>query len=258
MNSPPDRPPSDRPLPERPGEPFVTLTFWQVGTARIPFALGRMALDRRPVRRAPGLRFAKLLGTSRGHSFAPRDADLHRWGLLTVWDLPADARRFETDGPTHRRWDALATEHLRLDLRPLSSRGTWSRRDPFAVRPRRPGVDTPDGPWTGPVAAITRARLRPGRARRFRRAVPEVALDLAQADGVLLATGIGEAPIGLQGTVSLWDCADSLEEFAYRRAPHAAVVRRTAAENWYAEELFARFGVLSVEGTFDGRHPLAG
>jgi hypothetical protein len=32
-------------------------------------------------------------------------------------------------------------------------------------------------------------------------------------------------------------------------------IRRTAEVGWYAEELFARFAVLSVEGTFDGRAP---
>ncbi len=71
-----------------------------------------------------------------------------------------------------------------------------------------------------------------------------------------LALGIGEAPIVLQGTFSVWESSAALNSFAYDRAPHAAVVRRTAEERWYAEELFARFALLSAEGTLDGRNPL--
>jgi len=42
------------------------------------------------------------------------------------------------------------------------------------------------------------------------------------------------------------------------RAPHAGVIERTNREGWYAEELFARFGVLSTSGTLDGVDPLIG
>ena len=50
----------------------------------------------------------------------------------------------------------------------------------------------------------------PGPARRdavraFWRAVPPVSLDLAGRPGLRLAVGIGEAPVGLQGTFSLWE-----------------------------------------------------
>ncbi|MCA1656550.1 MAG: monooxygenase, partial [Actinobacteria bacterium] len=85
-----------------------------------------------------------------------------------------------------------------------------------------------------------------------------VSADLHTAAGLRLAVGIGEAPVGLQGTFSVWDSAAALNGFAYAGAAHAAVVRRTAQEGWYAEELFARFAVLGSAGTVDGRHPLAG
>jgi hypothetical protein len=89
----------------------------------------------------------------------------------------------------------------------------------------------------------------------FWRSVPPVSAELHRSPGLRLAVGIGEAPVGLQGTFSLWESAAALTEFAYRRAAHVEVVRRTAELGWYAEELFARFAVLEVEGTFAGRAP---
>jgi hypothetical protein len=211
----------------------------------VPLALARMALDR-PALRTPGLRFAKLLGTGDGQTFRLRDADPRHWGLLTVWNREPAAAAFEA-GAVHRRWAGLAEEQLTVRMRPLASRGSWSRRRPFGDPvPRR--VD-------GPVASITRARLRPHRAPAFWRAVRPVTADLHRTPGLRLAVGIGEAPIGLQGTFSLWDGAAALVEFAHRRAPHVAVVQRTPSERWYAEELFARFEVLGVTGTFGGRAP---
>jgi hypothetical protein len=205
-----------------------------------------MALDRPHLRRVPGLRFAKLLGTGDGRTFTLRDADPHHWGLLAAWDDAEAAAAFAA-GRTERAWARLATERLDVRMEPVASRGRWSGREPFGTpTPRR---------TTGPVASITRARLRLRRARGFWAAVPPVSADLHEVPGLRLALGIGEAPIGLQGTFSLWDDADSLVDFAHRRAIHREVVERTATEGWYVEELFARFRVLSVEGTFAGRTP---
>jgi hypothetical protein len=136
---------------------------------------------------------------------------------------------------------------LRVDLRPLASRGEWSGRRPF-------GAPTPS-PYDGAVVAVTRARIAPRKMATFWRAVPRVSADLAQCAGLRLAVGIGEAPVGLQGTFSLWTSGDALTEFAHRRGPHVEVVARTPTERWYSEELFARFAVLSVDGTYRGRTP---
>jgi hypothetical protein len=207
-----------------------------------------MALDRRHLHRAPGLRFAKLLGTGDGRTFTPRDADPLHWGLLAVWGDASAARAFEA-GPTHRAWGRIARERLDLALRPVASRGKWSGREPFG--------DPLPVKVRGHVAALTRARIKTRRSRAFWAAVPPVSSDLNAVPGLRLAVGIGEAPLGLQGTFSLWDSPSALVEFAHRRAAHTEVVARTASEGWYAEELFARFEVLSVTGTFRGRHPLS-
>jgi len=260
----------------------VRLTVWGVPTRRVPSALARMGLDRRRLHGRPGLRFAKLLGTGDGRTFTLRDADPRHWALLTVWDdTPdgaADADRFAAT--THHRWDAISDERLDVTMSPIASRGRWAGREPFGstfvpggrepvqgAGGREPagqpghGTRRPGGavgrPSAGAVASITRARLRPPRAVSFWRAVPPVSADLTTVTGLALAIGIGEAPIGLQGTFSLWQSNAALNDFAHRRPAHQDVVRRTEPERWYAEELFARFAVRSITGTFGGRTPLA-
>lgn len=224
---------------------YVVLTIWGVSLARVPSAVLRMGLDRLPLRSTPGLRFAKLLGTGDGRTFTLRDADPRHWGLLTVWENPDQAAEFSR-GAVHRRWNRMASERLEVTMSPLSSRGRWARTEPFGS-PSRRKIES-----GAPVASITRARLRPTRAMSFWRSVPPVSADLATVDGLRLALGIGEAPIGLQGTFSLWESSSALNDFAYRRASHVDVVQRTEPERWYSEELFARFEVHSVRGTLGG------
>ncbi len=230
--------------------PLTTLHLFRIPPRGVPRALARMALDRRRLRSTPGLAFWKLLGTGDGRTFDLRDADLRTWGLLAVWAADAAADRFERCSPVAAGWAGLAQERWRVTLRPVSAHGSWSGRQPF-------GSLAPAGA-PGPVAAITRARLRLRRAPGFWRAVPPVTADLARHPGLLLSVGIGEAPVGLQGTFSLWSDSAALRRFAYRGEAHRSVIRRTTTEGWYAEELFARFAVLGSSGTIFGGDPLAG
>lgn len=215
------------------------------GVTSIPAAFGRVAAAGRGLRSVPGLRFAKVLGTGSGRSFTMRDADLRHWAVLTVWDDTA------TPCDYLHRWHEAADEHLTVAMRPLAARGHWSRREPFGVL----GPAGRSSKHAGPVAAITRARLRTRTMLSFWRAVPPVAETLARSPGVRLALGIGESPVGLQGTFSLWNDAQALTDFAYRSPAHRSAIRRTATEQWYTEELFARFHIESVAGTYRGVTP---
>jgi hypothetical protein len=180
------------------------------------------------LRRHKDVEFVKLLGTASG--FGVTAADPQRWAALTVWR--AHARPIGA-------FDRIATAHVRLTLRPTASRGRWAGREPFT--PAGAGSD-------GPVLVLTRARLRLTKAMGFWRAIGPVADMLPSAEGLLAAFGIGEAPIGFQGTVSIWAGGRQVNAFAYRTAEHAEVVRTTSARRWYAEELFARLEVLEVTG----------
>jgi hypothetical protein len=131
-------------------------------------------------------------------------------------------------------------------MRPLWSRGAWDGAQPFG------DGDTGEN-WAGPVVALTRATLRARRAFRFYRAIPSIARDVSAATGLRLAFGIGEAPLLRQGTVSIWDSAAAMRAFAHRTAAHTAAIRATPRQQWYAEEMFTRFALLSAAGTLDGR-----
>lgn len=225
------------------GVPTVELRIW--GVPRAVPAMRRMPTGPRALRSLPGVRFAKLLGTGTSRTFTLTSADLGHWAALTVWHDAESARAAE-NASVFEQWRESSTEEMRITMRPLRSKGQWSRRDPF-------GENDSDLDWAGPVAALTRARLRPTRMASFWRAVPPVAAELHHSPGNRLALGIGELPVGVQGTFSIWDSARALTDFAYRTPAHLSAVRRTAPEKWYAEELFARLAVTDVTGTYRGR-----
>ena len=144
-----------------------------------------------------------------------------------------------------RDWDRIAEESATWVMRPLSSRGLWAKQQPFG--------DPIPNRWDGPIAAITRGRIKPRMWRTFWSAVPPVVLDVKQGGGLTFAMGIGEAPVGLQGTFSTW--SDGARPVGLRPPPPRAPAghRQTEQLGWYSEELFARFALLSAEGTVAGQ-----
>ena len=200
-----------------------------------------MARQRRLLRKLPGLDFFKLMGTGSGKTFTVRDADLHHWCTLTVWGNEQDAQNYLSSKPA-RQWAKIAYQQAHFELIPLASKGSWAGESPF-------GNPIPEK-WTGLTAALTRAAIKPKWWLEFWRSVPPVSADLNATPGLITSLGIGEAPVGLQGTFSLWQNNDSITQFSSRQKPHAAVIARTHETGWYSEELFARFKVTKVSGTY--------
>ena len=74
---------------------------------------------------------------------------------------------------------------------------------------------------------------------------------LLNSEGLKRAIGIGEAPLGLQGTFSLWSDPLAISKFAYRSSEHKEAISATAREKWYSEELFGRFAVIESAGEIE-------
>ena len=215
----------------------TVIYFWKIKPSKVGFALLRMALDRSALRRIKGVRFAKMLGTGKGETFTPRDADANRWGALIV----IDGANFEMldNSKLINRWRANSISEVRYLLDPISSHGLWAKVNPFAYATTQ---------TDGEVIAITRARIKWFQNFRFWRAVPPVTQSLHSSPGLINTIGIGEAPIGLQGTFSHWRTGADLRNFAYKGAAHQDAIAATERHQWYAEELFARFAVRDIRG----------
>jgi heme-degrading monooxygenase HmoA len=251
----------DDAVPDAPDDAAGVASFHLVREppGRAPVAMARLGTDRLRLRSVPGMRFVRLLGTGRGS--ATTGADLARTALFAVWDDLAALAAFEAGWLADRA--ARVRDHggevwsVRLAL--LSGHGRWAGRDVLVgLRPARLGDPAAAGPGRssgGPVVVLTRATVRPAAWHRFRAARPPVSAEVAQAAGLRAVVGIGEAPVGLQATFSVWRDAAAVAAFA-RSPRHRAVVRRTREERWYGEELFARFVPLGSTGTWDGRDPL--
>jgi hypothetical protein len=186
------------------------------------------------------VRFAKMLGTGKGETFTPRDADAQRWGALAVIEKSQiDAL---DNSEIVKRWRKNSADEVRYLLDPISSHGLWAKVNPF---------DYEKSAGTGEVVAITRARIKWAQNLRFWKAVPPVTSSLHSSPGLLKTIGIGEAPIGLQGTFSHWQTGADLRNFAYKGAAHQEAIAATERYAWYAEELFARFAVREIRGSFE-------
>jgi len=216
---------------------ITVVYFWRIKMVFLPIAIVFMAINKIQLKRLPGISFIKMLGTGKGESFTPKDADPTRWGILVT--ISENQISNLDKSFVIRSWQKICKKEYRVILKPISSHGFWSRKQPFSVE---------KFDWSAKIAAVTRARIVWRKNLIFWRAVPPVTESLHQSPGLLNAIGIGEAPIGLQGTFSVWKDAASLRDFAYKGKAHSEAIKATSAQQWYAEELFARFAVIEERG----------
>ena len=224
----------------------VTLSLFRFGSvsARL-WAFSQMATARFELRAIRQLQTFKLCGSGTGEGFTPIP-NTGVYGILATWPDADAARRAIMGTPVFRRYRAHADEALTIFLTPTSARGKWAGTEPFTPQ----DVET-----DGPIAAITRATVKPSVALRFWGQEPEISRAIGADPNVMFKIGIGEVPWMQQVTFSIWPDLHSMAELARADGPHARAIRAVRDGGWFREELYARFRVDAAEGIWEGVTP---
>lgn len=183
--------------------------------------------------------FWKALGSGSGNGFSIRP-DFSTYGLLTVFNSEEEAYEFlQSNVMLAYKEKASAFSHVLMHN--IKAQGTWSGSNPF----EKSAIYNE----SKSLAVITRATIKPKLAYKFWKHVPSVSKSMDNYDGLIFSKGIGEWPILMQATFSLWQTGDAMMAYAYQNKKHADMVAKTRALGWYSEELFSRFHPFDIKGT---------
>ncbi|RNC86808.1 MAG: hypothetical protein ED556_05130 [Winogradskyella sp.] len=201
-------------------------------------ALGRMGRPPLLQAKVQGLTFWKALGAGSGNGFSIWP-DWSVFGLLSVFDTEENANIFlASETMTEYETSSIASSHILMHS--IKAHGKWSKQEPFNSEV----VFNPEKP----IAVITRATIKPKLAYQFWRHVPSVSKSMNGHVGLIFSKGIGEWPILMQATFSLWEKAEDMMAYAYSNKKHADMIKKTRDLGWYSEELFSRFHPFEIRG----------
>ncbi|KIN70048.1 Spheroidene monooxygenase [Sulfitobacter noctilucicola] len=224
----------------------VSLSFYRFDSVMArTWAFAMMGLARPVLARIPEIGFWKLCGSGSGEGFNLRP-NINVFAILTTWPDLEIAQRIQGTHNLFARYRKCAAESWTVYLNTDSVRGQWSGTMPFNAAP-----DT----HKGPLAILTRASVKPRTMARFWGRVPDISNVIGNDPNVLFKIGIGDVPLLHQVTFSIWPDAASMSAFA-RTGPHADAIRSVRQEDWFREELYARFTLIDDEGTWGGESPL--
>ncbi|NJB86485.1 hypothetical protein GGR26_002253 [Lewinella marina] len=209
-----------------------------------------MQLAQPRLAKVSGLSFSRLMGSGGGNGFSLWP-NFGVFALVGHWhDREAADAFFRNDG-----WYAEVVGHsdrrISFFLEATMAHGAWGGGNPFTPRPEE--YDP-----AAPVAVITRATIHPSKLPDFWRYVPATSRSVQDYPARLLSVGIGEYPVFMQATFSVWSSGRAMTEFAYAGDHHRRVVALTRERGWYREELFSRFRILETRGEWPGFTPPEG
>ncbi|MFT6869807.1 MAG: hypothetical protein ACJAYY_000202 [Paraglaciecola sp.] len=201
-------------------------------------AFTRMGRPPISLKKTNGLTFFKPLGTGSGNGFSIKP-DFSTFGFIAVFDTEQQAKNF-TSSTAIERYKQTALNFSVVFMKNIKSHGEWSKQNPFK--------SSTELNKSKPLAVITRATIKPKLAYKFWKNVPAVSKSMDAYKELLYSKGIGEFPLLMQATFSIWSSADAMFNYAYSNPKHAEMVKKTRELNWYSEELFARFEPYHTEG----------
>ena len=207
------------------------------------WGFSRYILGKRPFQYIPGLQFCKLLGSGVNGGFSTTPS-LTKQGFFCVFDTADHAARFQESSAILRAYQEHAHEFFIATVQAYSSRGSWSG---FAMSCSDPS------PPSGPIASLTRASIKPSKAVQFWKKAKPAEDAIAHASGKILTAGVGEAPYFRQATFTIWDNAQSLEQYAQQGA-HLAAIKAAYGQSYFSESMFTRFRVIGAHGIWQSKH----
>ena len=224
---------------------ITTISFFKHTSLRNKFwGLKMMQFAHKGLANTSGLSFYRLLGSGKGRGFNPLP-DWSVYCLLQVWESEEDAYAFFNSSDLMKQYEVHTDELFTLYMKNISVIGTWIGKTPF-----KKVVDLdPDLP----IAVITRATIKWNWLLRFWKYVPTSQQGLDGNEGLIYTKGVGEIPIVQMATFSLWKNFEAVKQFAYKSKQHQEAIKRTRKNNWYREELFARFQPYKSTGTWEGK-----
>jgi heme-degrading monooxygenase HmoA len=190
----------------------------------------------------PGLLFSKVLGSGYEGGFGLRPSP-SRQGLFGLFESLPTAQEFIQNSTVLQAYQERSSEFYCALLKTWSCRGSWDGQSLDVCTAQ---------PIKGPVAALTRASIRLGKAPEFWRHAPPSQSALSNAKGCQLAVGLGEAPFVRQATFSIWDSVSDMNAYA-RSGAHLEAIQAAVQNDYFSESMFARFVPLQVQGQWQGK-----
>ena len=205
------------------------------------WAFKQMGSHTKNFKNIEGLTFYKMLGTGSDPGFSMYP-DFSTYALLLNWQDEAYARKYFNSNLYFNTLLSQTYSFRKVSLACYKSVGKWDNTNPFSNNAQRENTTEMK------VGVITRATIHFGKLIYFWRSVKSASDAISNAKGVSFFKGIGELPFIQQATFSIWDSESDINNFAYSDTKHKKIVEKTRKQNWYSEDLFARFHVLKDSG----------